>query len=69
MLIKHDGFELRIDIQKASYFHQLSEVCENAAIYNLVDPSLALTPSLQLLFIIKLSQIWVEIVVFLKLIA
>lgn len=48
-LIKMPDSEVQVEIDDASYFQQLHEVCENATIYESCNPSRAIIPRSQLL--------------------
>jgi len=49
MLIVQEGHELRFALEETTHFHQLSEVCENAEIYECASANSALTARSQLL--------------------
>jgi len=49
MLIVQEGHELRLALEETTHFHQLSEVCENAEIYECASANSALTARSQLL--------------------
>jgi ABC-type lipopolysaccharide export system ATPase subunit len=49
MLIKPSNMELVLEVEETSTFHQLSEVCENAEIYDSANADLAITPRSQML--------------------
>jgi hypothetical protein len=48
-LIKMPGSEVAIEIEDASHFQQLHEICENSTIYESCNPSRAIIPRSQLL--------------------
>jgi hypothetical protein len=48
-LIKMSGAEIQIELDDASYFQQLNEICENAIIYESCNPSRAVIPRTQML--------------------
>ncbi len=48
-LIVQSGFELKLDCEESSELQQLSEVCENAEIYQSANADLAIAPRSQLL--------------------
>lgn len=49
MLIVQEGHELKLALEESTYFHQLSEVCENAEIYECASANSALAARSQLL--------------------
>ncbi|WP_342649239.1 hypothetical protein [Pseudomonas sp. REB1044] len=49
MLIVQEGHELRLALEETTHFHQLSEVCENAEIYECASANSALAARSQLL--------------------
>ncbi|MGZ3747931.1 MAG: gamma-mobile-trio integrase GmtZ, partial [Pseudobdellovibrionaceae bacterium] len=49
MLLKHSNVELALELEETSTFHQLSEVCENAQIYDSANADIAITPRSQML--------------------
>lgn len=49
MLIVQEGHELRLALEETTHFHQLSEVCENAEIYECASAHSALAARSQLL--------------------
>jgi len=49
MLIKQSDMEMVISLEETSDFHQLSEICENAEIYDSANADLAITQRSQLL--------------------
>jgi hypothetical protein len=48
-LITAQDSELNIELEEASYFHQLQEVCENATIYQSASAENAVLPRTQIL--------------------
>lgn len=48
-LIVQSGHELVFDVAETSYFHQLSEVCENAEIYESASADAAVMPRTQII--------------------
>lgn len=49
MLIKQSDIEIIVSLEETSDFHQLSEICENAEIYDSANADLAITQRSQLL--------------------
>lgn len=49
MLIVQEGHELRLALEESTHFHQLSEICENAEIYECASADSALAERSQLL--------------------